>query len=298
MDALRFLHMDTSNLYERLEQGEDVLDVLLRDEKGRFYEHLRFFVSIMSLADAIQSSEALVTFEKELKTKFLKKSMYPVCILLFAYVMLWVFSSAIIPQMMNSFSMDDSFQTLSILVSVMKFFCLSFALLSFSLLCTYLYLRMHQGLRSQLLYKHIAHLPVLKDYESYLLAGYLLEMQKRGISTKQAFSFLVTVDLDSVFHQMIVEIRNQLHKGQDYLCVVEQLGALNDSFSVAFKVGATSSNMETMLSSFMKQQEFVWDKTIKKLSVFLQIVSYTFVGFVVLIVYQIMLVPLSMLEQM
>lgn len=298
MDALVFLNVDTTPIIRQLEHGKEAISILLEGEQGRFYEHLRFFITIMSLPDAITSAQSLQTFEKGLKSKFLKKSVYPICILLFAYGMLWVFSSAIIPQMMMSFSMDEQFIGLALMVHIIQLCCYILGFLVIGSLLLYLYLKLHPNVRSAILYKYHKYVCIVKDYESFILAGYLLEMQKKGISTKQSFSFLSKIDPNSVFHLMIQDIVSQLHKGEDYFFVLAHNPMINERFEMSFKIGSSSMKVEDMLVSFMKQQEYAWDNTIKKVSISLQIIAYIFVGFVVLIVYQIMLVPLSMLEQM
>ena len=53
-----------------------------------------------------------------------------------------------------------------------------------------------------------------------------------------------------------------------------------------------------MLQSGLRQQERTWERLLKRTAIVVQCVAYGFVGIVVLLVYQIMLIPLSMLEQM
>ncbi|MEG0469427.1 MAG: type II secretion system F family protein [Longicatena sp.] len=298
MDALRFLDITMSGIEEYVEQGTPLIDVLLKGQKGRFYDHLRFFVNIMSLYDAIDSSIALLEFEKGIKTRLLKKSIYPICIIVFAYMLLWFFSTMIIPQMMSSFSMDDSFQSLAFFILCIKMFCISFALLCILFLGFSCYLMMHKQLRTQVLYKLHKKLFFLVDYESYVFSGYLIEMQKRGISTKNAMRYLSSIQADSLFKYLIDELNQCLMMGEDMLDVIAHTSLLNKTFITTFRIGATTSNLCELLITYMKQQEYVWDKYIRKISTTIQCISYTFVGFVVLIVYQIMLVPLSMLEQM
>ena len=53
-----------------------------------------------------------------------------------------------------------------------------------------------------------------------------------------------------------------------------------------------------MLQTGLQQQERTWERLLKRTAVTVQCIAYSFVGVVVLLVYQIMLIPLTMLEQM
>ena len=62
-------------------------------------------------------------------------------------------------------------------------------------------------------------------------------------------------------------------------------------------IGIITSSISELLEIFMQQQELIWKKKVKKIGIFIQLLSYSFVAILVLVVYQLMLLPLSMLEQ-
>ena len=49
---------------------------------------------------------------------------------------------------------------------------------------------------------------------------------------------------------------------------------------------------------YQKQQEATWEQLLKRIGIGIQISTYLFVGIMVILVYQIMLVPLQMMESM
>lgn len=73
---------------------------------------------------------------------------------------------------------------------------------------------------------------------------------------------------------------------------------LNDIFKQSFRIGSSTGSLCNMLQSGLRQQERTWERLLKRTAILVQCVAYGFVGIVVLLVYQIMLIPLSMLEQM
>ena len=91
---------------------------------------------------------------------------------------------------------------------------------------------------------------------------------------------------------------NGLQNGEDLLCVIEREVLLNDIFKQSFRIGSSTGSLCSMLQTGLQQQERTWERLLKRTAVTVQCIAYSFVGVVVLLVYQIMLIPLTMLEQM
>lgn len=240
----------------------------------------------------------MLNFEQGLKKKFFHKAAYPIFILFFAYVMLWFFTSFIIPQMLQSFLMEDSFGGLILFIRIIQIVSTLFGIASVLALLLYIALQVQPLARVMLLWKLHPHIPMICDYVSYLFGGYLVELEKKGISTHRAMQYLRHVKEDTLFSRCIEDIMRRLENGEDLLHIIECSTLLNDGFRLSLRVGSSTSNITNLLDAFMKQQENVWEKTLQKASVCIQCIAYGFVGIVVVIVYQIMLVPLSMLENM
>ena len=68
------------------------------DNKGRFYEHLSFFLEISDVANAIDSALTMEEFEKDGYGFLFHPVLIPVLLFLFAYVMMVVFSTSLLPQ--------------------------------------------------------------------------------------------------------------------------------------------------------------------------------------------------------
>lgn len=297
VEALQFLHLPTTKFQEQLEKGLDVKAILIYGKKGRFYEHMQFFMDISSFPDAIDSSLRMLRFEQDFIRKLLKKTAYPMCILVFAYLMLFFFSAYIIPQMLNSFSISEDFQFLSICITVIRNSSTFLGLCIICLCLFALYLKFHASIRVALLLR-LHNFRLLKDINSYYFAGYMVELERKGIATRNAMLYLQSIHKESVFQSFIRQIKQELERGEDVLDVMESNALLNEDFKVSFRIGAKTAKVEMMLATFLKQQELYWESVVKKASILVQSVAYGFVGVMVLLVYQIMLIPLTMLENM
>lgn len=296
MDAIRLLEKDQLWLEAELAKGKNLIDVICPQSNNVFDTHLRFFYKIMSLPHAIESALALSTFEKNIRHRLLKKSAYPILIFVMAYGMLWFFTSAIIPQMISSFEGDSSFQNLSFMIKTIQAICFIIGVCILVILCIAIYLHFHKDVRVIVLSKR--KFTLLQDYESFLFSGYLIQMEKHGLSTKDSMHFFSNIEKGSVFQKMVEQMHKKLLDGMDYLEVIATSPFLSKTFQQSFRIGCAANKLQTTLECFMQQQESIWNSKIKRYTILIQCTSYTFVGFVILIVYQIMLVPLQMLEQM
>lgn len=297
LDALAFLGKDMGPLQAALAQGVPLQKALLTISSGRFQEHLRFFLQITSLEAAIDSALKMQVFEKRLQKQLVRNCAYPCFIFLFAYGMLLFFTNAIIPQMLETFVMEDA-NGLIVLLTGIRILCQIVALLVVVGIIALLYLRKHPQVRCHLLSRLNTHIHVIADYVSYQFAGYLLELEKQGISTVQALQYLMEIKADTMVHEAIQHIQQRLVSGGELLCILQTEELLNKAFQTTFRIGASTGALVDMLPGFLLQQEHTWQRQVKKLSWLMQGIAYSFVALIVLLVYQIMLIPLSMLEQM
>ena len=105
-----------------MKQGYKVSDALFCDGQGSFYEHVRFFVKLLPLEDAIIQSVQLSAAFENIKSTLKKSAVYPCVLLLSAFVLLFFFTNAVIPTMMQTFSDMNDFKTLSIVGAACSFY--------------------------------------------------------------------------------------------------------------------------------------------------------------------------------
>ena len=298
LEALSFLKKDEEKVKAALENGQSIQDIFLAHHKGRFYMHFAFFLEVSSLADAIESALHMMSFEKNIKKKLVKQCSYPLFLLVFAFVILVFFSRFIIPQMLNSFDAGDDFQLLISLLSILQYVFYLFLAMVLCLAGFFLYGAFGPRKQSVWLYQHHQHIPLLKDILSYQLSGYLYELEAKGISTKAAFHYLLHLKNTSILHHFMKDMIFALESGAQLHETMEKSTLLSDAFKQMFFIGAHNDNICEMMKLFMKQQELYWEKLIKKAGMGIQCLAYAFIACMVLSVYQIMLIPLQMLDTM
>ena len=200
--------------------------------------------------------------------------------------------------MLNSFDITDDFSMLMILLNTLQYAFMLLAGFTALIALSYVISSMKPKKRSEWLYRNRTWLPLCKDMLSYQLSGYLYELENKGISTRMAFQYLLHVKETSLLHRFMIEMIEALEAGEDLNERIEATYLLNASFKQMYRIGTCNDAMCEMLCMFMKQQEQVWNRMIKKAGLGIQCIAYLFIACMVLVVYQIMLVPLGMLNTM
>lgn len=297
VQAITMIRPDVS-LQVYLEQGMEISDLLLTGQKGSFYKHLRFFFALSSIKEAIDCSIHLEAFENNIRKKLIQQTSYPILLFCFAFATLYIFSSYVIPQLMQSFDMEHEN---ALLVQGVQILRGAIYLLALFLLCALgiVILSAHHASVYQFTLNVMIKLTSLPaDLCSYTLSGYLLALTKQGISTKEAFHFLIQLPKQGMLYRCVRELYQGLEEGEDILELFEKQPLLNASFVQCWRIGMHAQNMTKALQDAMERQEEAWSRLIKRISIVIQAGAYSFVALMVILVYQIMLVPLQLLESM
>ena len=283
-------------LFYAMELGKPLSECLIEGHSEPFYEHLSFFLKITSLPNAILSALSIDDISKQLKNKLLKEMSYPMFLFLMSFLTLTMFTSFILPQLMQGFDMSSNAFLLHA-VAVLKL--LSHIVLWGIIACILLMLIMKKSLSVKLFVLHrlrFTRLP--QQFCSYLLAAYYTEFLRHGISTRNAFSFLSQLNQASLLSICAAQIEKQLNNGFTLNECLDSQPWLDANFIKHFHIGTHTQNMETAFLQYKAFQEEAWKRLLKRIGKGIQIGSYGFVGSMVILVYQIMLIPLQLLETM
>lgn len=274
-------------------EGSDVQAYLLKCCKGKFKEHLHFFILLSSLSEAIFSALDMLSFEQTIKHTFRQKMTYPCIVFVFSSLSIYMFSNFVIPQLLMQFENTTDFIYITIL-EIIKLISTS-TLFGFVIVLFVALLISSNKTLKHLFYNHLAYrIAFFRNYISYYLSGYLRTLHQRGLSSKQAFQFLLNQN-DSFLHKTVQSLNDELIKGQDLQICIDTNVYLSEKFKMFYTVGTHNANIETALEAYMENQRSNWFSKIKKVSVVAQCVAYLLVGALVICVYQIMLLPLSMI---
>ena len=296
-DSMHIMNVYDVNIKMYLDKGIHINTLLLQGQKGKFYNHLSFFIQFMSLPKAIYSAYEIELFEMDTKKKLSQKCIYPLFILCVSMVSIFLFSTYLIPQLISNFEVNE-YQIYIYLVSLCANICKFIIYVSLCILILYVLIyinnKFHLYMYKTILYKF----NIFKVYISYFLSGYLQELNKHGLSSIQTFTYLNNMQQHSFIKYLVHDINEQLFAGERLNEIVLNSKVLDDDFKMFFSIGYQNSDLNKSLIAYKTCAEMKWQKKISLISLSIQILSYSMVGILLVCVYQIMLIPLNILEQM
>lgn len=264
--------------------------------KKQTQTYASFFITFMSLPQAIECAVLMHDFEMKMKHKLLHQCSYPLFIFVFSLISVYLFSSLIIPQLMHSFDVYSNNLSIQLVYVIEK---LS-VIIIFSFICVLfciLIVHFNHFLKQKFYHSHLGRY-LCTSLASYQLARYLIVLHEKGLSSKQIFTYLLKLKHFSYLSTIIQSIHTQLVQGNDLYLVIKNHKQLNRRFKNAFMIGSTSGDLEKALSSYSLQQESIWNHQIRIVTIVIQFCAYLFVGILMICVYQIMLLPLEMVENL
>lgn len=278
-------------IVDEMESGVSFYDCVIANGKGTFYQHCRFFLELSSLPKAITNASILVEKQQAIKKMWIKETSYPLFILLFAVITLFVFTSAVFPQLSLTFSEYDNFSHLELMIKTMKY-------LTYLLLCTLLLIPLLLvSLYFSKNYRHMLyHIPIFTELVSFMIASDMLSLIRCGCSTKEMFTYLYHLRKKGLSFDISNELYNELHEGISFETAISTSKKLSKRFKYFFKCGYHTQKLESSLSDYLQFQQQRWVRQIKVICIGIQCFSYSFIALIVVLIYQIMLLPLEMID--
>ena len=282
-DALSLAFRDSDPYQKRLRQGESCF-IDAGGPRNSFERTLSFFLKAAGMASAIRMSVRLCTIRQRLLRQLFKQASYPIVLLVMAFVLVLFFLSSIFPQLQQLSDTSSSSAALLLLQLLRLLFLLILCLLVLLLALSVFLWRQ----------KDVRRICMI----SYLFAAYLHELMTAGLSTRQAFAFLEQLEEESMLHSCIIEVRRLLEQGFSYEQIIATSTYFSSRFRRFFLIGHRSSTLPQTLTLFCEQELERWQKQLARGGWILQLCVYAVIAILVFCVYQMLLTPLDMLNQM
>lgn len=283
-------------LTTQLENGISFQEVLLDGRKGLFYDHVRFFLEFSTLSDAIDCAVNLIETKEKLKKHWLKETTYPLFVFAFSLLTLFLFTNVILPQMSSLFEEMGNMGSLRKIIFLMKYVAIFLIIASIVLLGLIIMAKFSDSFKKSAYQLFFHRVSIIKEMISYNVALNFYQLMSKGCSTRQIFSFLNRIKQNAVMQLVTNEIKFNLEQGVDFTMLIETNDAFCKTFKFFFKIGIEGQNLENTLLDYLQFQEEKWIRTIKIISKGIQLFAYCFIAVLVIIIYQIMLVPMELMS--
>lgn len=270
-------------------QGETFAK-LIQSQKAKRMKQLGTLLTYFALDEAIGYDEKLRQAKDLLFKKLFHHSMYPLFLMAFTTGLVWFFTKSILPAF-GEFQTSNSW-LLDFLCWITSGFWMVVGGFGIFLASVFLL----DGSKNQRVSQWIFGLPLIKMIASIECAALLECTQNSSLSTLETLHFMQANKSFPFGSILAKRWRNQLKNGQALAQCIAQDRRLDPTFQRFFAIGLQGLNMPQMMAAYQKSALLILEKKIKHLSNWLLYFAYGCVGLLAMSVYQMMLEPLTMLE--
>lgn len=286
-----------TQVLEKLEQGQtfkEAFSLLLPHCYRRYFNN---FIRYLSVLESMRISVELATHEEKMKQKMMKDMVYPVVMLFVMFIGMYLFNGFVFPQMMTlmtSFEINvSSYYFLRSLIQLLSW--LVTILFVVGMLFWVVFLEPN---RKCWLYRVLVkYVPdsLMVQKASAEFARYFLECVRVRISTKQTMKILLDMKEKPLVRLIAQELNDALSKGESFE-VTLHTPFVEHALQQFFQIALHGSNCEKMLEGYLVMNQ---QRHIKQVRIFtrsVQLSCYGVIGLILLVVYQILMLPMLMLQ--
>ena len=301
-DALQILKTKRNerritHVLEKLEQGQtfkEAFSMLLPKGYRRYFNN---FIRYLPVLESMRISVELATHEEKMKQKMMKDMVYPVVMVFVMFIGMYLFNGFVFPQMMTlmtSFEINvSSYYFLRSLIQL-----LSWLVTILFVVGMLLWVVFQEPNRKCWLYRVLVkYVPdsLMVQKASAEFARYFLECVRVRISTKQTMKILLDMKEKPLVRLIAQELNDALSKGESFE-VTLHTPFVEHALQQFFQIALHGSNCEKMLEGYLVMNQ---QRHIKQVRIFtrsVQLSCYGVIGLILLVVYQILMLPMQMLQ--
>lgn len=282
----------------RLEEGNELSTFFYQYCPKEYQLYFSGFIEFLPFLESISLSYEIVRIQKQLKQKIQSQLWYPFLLLTLSIIGVFLFSTFLYPallEMMNQFSVATN------ALSVLHYLSLIVGIIGLSAILLagiVLFLIKKKQLESQIYQKIYQKFPtnIWTQYETITFVHFFYQCLKRNLSTKKTLEILSHTPNQVLIQEFSKSIDESLSKGNSFEQSI-YVPQLETALTRFMKIALYGSNMEEMLQGYLEFAQSKLEKTCKRLTRFLQLIVYSIIGLMIILMYQVLLLPLSIMAQ-
>ena len=284
---------------EKMKQGIQMQEWIDAFFDASVSSRVKSFLTVLSLSDALSLSLTLFEQMNASKKQFQKMTLYPVIMFLFSLFGVQLFCFLCMPSLISMMKgFDVSVGMIELIYHGMMMF--SMILIVFISVCTVVLIWFLQKKRIVMLVVILYQLRLGFLIEKELSLHFALlyfQCIQLGIPTKTALEMLKECKDQPLTVFLAWHIDQVLQKGGN-LSQAMSIRYLDPSLQRLMKTAMLSGGAKDLLKGYLQIAVQKREKRLQRFGTLIQSVSYGFIAVMILLVYQVLFLPLSMLERM
>lgn len=284
-------------IQEKLLAGYELKDFIHDCMPKKYSDILHGFISYTTLQKSLHLTMNLIhTSDNRLK-KIKQKLLYPTVLVSLTTIGLLFFHSICIPVLQNLVltfnASSNTFTAIQIWISSFLIVISLFIILTFTF-AIYIRKDIHKINTYLFLVKNFPQSLFIKYYSEEFMR-YFIECTKSGISTKNTMHILKQLPNKPIIYFLATEIEMSLLQGNAFLDSIKDTH-LDPDLMRFMQIAIYSNEKENILTGYLTYSNAYVDKKLNTLTTSLQIISYIIIGFFMVMIYEVLMVPLSLLS--
>ena len=261
--------------------------------------YLDAFLRFLPLDEALHLSVVLYDNKASYQKEVMKTAGYPFSMFLFALIGVQLFCAFCMPsllQMMKGFNVSTAL--IETVYHALMFFAFLLTICVFGLLSAVVFFARPSNIVEGIQQLHRCHLTFLIQKElSTHFATLYYHTVRMGIPTRTALLMFKQCASQPLVAFLSSLVDEALNNGDD---LVEAIGIpyFDVSFQKMMKTVMLSNDAVALLKGYLQVAETKRKKRLQQMAQVVQLVAYAMIGILIVLVYQVLFLPLSMLERM
>ncbi len=294
---------NTSVVIEKLinefESGGFVDDVFSSALNKDMRMYFQSFIQFVPFNQALSLSLELVEYDNNTRKKLIKNIFKPLCLFLGSLLAVQLFSVYCFPILINLMS-DFNLDTSSLNI-ISKSLSVGINLFLICLLMQLIIIFVFSSRKRIVLgYILLCYSPWHKTVRKFLsgqFAYYFNECSKMGYKTQKTITIIQSMKQKPLIVFIAYHVEQGLLNGEKMEDAIRHR-YLDTSLQKFIKIAIYSSSLTKMLDSYIEQNNYAIDALCKKWTKRITLFSYSSVGLLIIMIYQILLLPLTIIQEM
>lgn len=284
---------------KQLESGLSGKEVISKYIPSHLIGYFKGYITYLPLGETMEAIVSLAIQKREKKEQLIKGLLYPCIMFVGVNIGIFLFESMVIPSMLSLLSSFHANNQAVFLVQDIVLFLSKLILLFTIVICIILTIaldKQHIVKTNHRMHQYLPH-GLLEQHASETFSYFYLACLQRGISTKESLQILMNLEEEPLVNDIAKQLNNMLVQGYSF----EQ--ALRSSYIEPillriFQIGMYSSNCIQLIQGYQKMVAQRTKRQIKRFTIIVQCEVYCLIGIVLILVYQVLLMPLDMMQML
>ncbi len=287
------------SIREHLESGDDVSGFFNTYLPKSYRLYFSGFIHYLNFSDAINLTMNIVKQTRVQKREYVTSLFYPSLLFLVTVAGLILFNEFCFPAlitMMHSFHVE--FYEYIIIQRLIRYisFTVLLVIAVFTVIVMIFASKKYRLRGYSLAAKYFPH-NIFVQYTSQQFIVFFQQCVRQHISTKETLEILETLPNNDILVYLASTVKKSLLSGESFVSAI-CMPLIDTTLYRFIKISVYASNIEEMLSGYLEMSKERIRRQAKKITKILQLISYATIGFILILVYQVLMMPLQILQKL